>query len=73
MDITISSTFESLFLRANLAELSLYSTKLIFAPLFKLGVETIRTKTMYNYNMFKYPKVRIYAGPSVYDKIKVNY
>ncbi len=39
---------------------------------FRLGIETIRTKTMYNYNMFKYPKVRIYAGPTVYDKIKLD-
>jgi hypothetical protein len=36
---------------------------------FKLGVETIRNKTMYNYNMFKYPKIRVYCGMSDYDRI----
>ncbi len=39
---------------------------------YRLGVETVRTKTMYNYNMFKYPIVRIYVGLNDYDRIKVE-
>ena len=39
---------------------------------FKLGVETIRNKTMYNYNMFKYPKVTIFVGMGDYDRIRVE-
>ena len=43
-----------------------------FTDVFKLGVETIRTKTMYNYNMFKYPKVTIYAGSAEYDRLNIE-
>jgi hypothetical protein len=39
---------------------------------FQLGVETIRTKTMYNYNMFKYPKVKIYAGVDTVNRINLD-
>ena len=43
-----------------------------YVDVFKLGVETIRTKTMYNYNMFKYPKVKVYVSIDNYNKINVE-
>ncbi len=39
---------------------------------FKLGEETIKNKTMYNYNMFKYPKVTVYVSMSDYNKVNVK-
>ena len=39
---------------------------------FKLGMETIKNKTMYNYNMFKYPKVRVYVSMGDYDRIHIE-
>ncbi len=40
--------------------------------IFKLCVETVRTKTMYNYNMFKYPRIKIYVSTSNYDKLFIE-
>ena len=39
---------------------------------FKLGEETIKNKTMYNYNMFKYPKITVYVSMSNYEKINLK-
>ena len=40
--------------------------------IFKLCVETVRTKTMYNYNMFKYPRIKVYVSTSNYDKLFIE-
>ena len=39
---------------------------------FTLGMETVKNKTMYNYNMFKYPKVKIYVSREDYDRIHIE-
>ena len=39
---------------------------------FTLGMETIKNKTMYNYNMFKYPKVKIYVSRDDYNRIHLE-
>ena len=39
--------------------------------LLKLGVETLRTKTLYNYNLFKYPIISIYANQKDMSKISI--
>ena len=40
--------------------------------IFKLCVETVRTKTMYNYNMFKYPRIKVYVSTNNYDKLFIE-
>ena len=39
---------------------------------FYLGMKTIDDKTMYNYNMFKYPKVTIYANTNIQKLIHLD-
>lgn len=39
--------------------------------LLKLGVETLRTKTLYNYNLFKYPLIKVYANQKDISKISI--
>lgn len=39
--------------------------------LLKFGVETLRTRTLYNYNLFKYPKISIYANQEDISKISI--
>lgn len=45
-----------------------------FESVLKLVVETIRNQTMYNYNLFKYPTIRIYANHENIEKVTLlNY
>ena len=37
----------------------------------KLGIESLRKKTIYNYNLFKYPSIKIYASTNDLAKIKL--
>lgn len=37
--------------------------------LFELGIETIRTETIYNYNLFKYPKIKVYVNGNDESKL----
>ena len=39
---------------------------------FTLGMKTIDDKTMYNYNMFKYPKVTVYANSNIQKYISID-
>ena len=42
--------------------------------LFDLGIETIRNETIYNYNLFKYPNIKVYVNSENAAKINfVNY
>ena len=54
-----------------------FSSSLNFAPddfeyVLKLFVETFNSKTMYNYNMFKYPNIYVYANSDDIERIKVE-
>ncbi len=37
----------------------------------KFSVDTIKDQTLYNYNLFKYPNIKIYVSEENYKKIKV--
>ena len=37
----------------------------------KLGVESARKQTLYNYNLFKYPVIRIYVSGENESKVKL--
>jgi len=40
-----------------------------FESVLKLGVETLRNQTLYNYNLFKYPTINIYVSNEDIEKI----
>lgn len=46
-------------------------SKLDMKDVLKLGVESARKQTLYNYNLFKYPVIRIYVSGENESKVKL--
>lgn len=40
-----------------------------FEHVLKLGVETLKNQTLYNYNLFKYPTISVYINHDDFDKV----
>ncbi len=45
----------------------------IVADVLKLAMATFNNQTMYNYNMFKYPVIRVYVNSENKDKVEVRH
>ena len=50
----------------------LISEKVDGKDIFKLFAATANDRTIYNYNLFKYPNVEVYANPSDFERIIIK-
>ena len=39
--------------------------------IYALGIDTVSNKTIYNYNMYKYPKIKVYVNKNVKNKLYI--